>query len=431
MSQKGERTMRKLISLTLIYVISMIAANFVSAGDSSVSTFFVINSPSAASRGTDSILTFDSLGNSAVFFGAEHDFSGLFDIACDPTEPQHIFVSHILSSVELLEFDASASIVNIIPFGTFDFTALAFDHAGNFYVAKNETIFKNGVSFASLPFTGIGRLAADSRGNLYLTDPFVLSRLFRIDPLGNVILFADATKGLSGPYGLAVDSMDNIFVANSIPSGPASILKFDQSGTATLFATGISFQPVIRSMTFDRDDNLYATLQNDNKILKFDKAGNSSVFADASNGLNFPFAITAGTCPVRRIIPFAAFTAQVEITLGPRTGSDAFQERATFTLGPATNGINPPTEAVSLQIGTFSTIIPAGSFQAGPHGQFTFDGVINGVTLEVRIAPQGGNSFIFQAEGTNADLSGTTNPVTVTLTIGDDSGTTTVTAEIQ
>jgi hypothetical protein len=134
---------------------------------------------------------------------------------------------------------------------------------------------------------------------------------------------------------------------------------------------------------------------------------------------------------VNPVIPFAAFTAQVEIRLSPRTGSDAFQERATFTLGAASDGINPSTEAVSFQIGTFSTTIPAGSFQAGPRGQFTFEGVINGVTIEVRIAPAGGNRFTFQAEGTDANLTGIANPVTVPLTIGDDSGTTTVTAEIQ
>jgi hypothetical protein len=58
--------------------------------------------------------------------------------------------------------------------------------------------------------------------------------------------------------------------------------------TATSFATGISFQPIIQSMTFDNHDNLYATLEADNTILIFDKQGNSGVFANASDGLNFP-----------------------------------------------------------------------------------------------------------------------------------------------
>jgi hypothetical protein len=42
--------------------------------------------------------------------------------------------------------------------------------------------------------------------------------------------------------------------------------------------------------------------------------------------------------------------------------------------------------------------------------------------------PLGNNIFIFKAEGTGVKLTGLTNPVTVVLTIGIDSGTTAVTA---
>jgi hypothetical protein len=37
----------------------------------------------------------------------------------------------------------------------------------------------------------------------------------------------------------------------------------------------------------------------------------------------------------------------------------------------------------------------------------------------------------FTAEGTGVDLTGLTNPVTVVMTIGDNSGSTAVTAEFQ
>jgi hypothetical protein len=51
------------------------------------------------------------------------------------------------------------------------------------------------------------------------------------------------------------------------------------------------------------------------------------------------------------------------------------------------------------------------------------------VTLEFAIRPLGGNSFQFEADGEGANLTGTMNPVTVVLTIGDDSGSTTTIAE--
>ena len=268
--------------------------------DRSESTFFVINSPSIASKGTDSILTFDARGYGTVFFGAKHNLVGLGDIACDPKNPRHIFVTHddFPTTAGLLIFDASGH-RDTIPSGTpGGSVSLAFDRAGNLYTAGAGTIFRNDTILASLPFTGIGQIAVDKKGNVYLTDPFVSPRIFHIDQAGNVTVFADASKGLIAPYGLAIDSRNNLFVAINPPSSPAFILKFDPSGTATSFATNISFQPIIRSMTFDDRDNLYATLQADNTILKFDRRGNSSVFATASDGLNFPSAVTVGTCPV-------------------------------------------------------------------------------------------------------------------------------------
>ena len=58
-------------------------------------------------------------------------------------------------------------------------------------------------------------------------------------------------------------------------------------------------------------------------------------------------------------------------------------------------------------------------------------GGINGVSLQVQVVPLGNNIFTFKAEGTGVDLTGLTNPVTVVLTIGIDTGATTVTAQFQ
>jgi hypothetical protein len=274
--------------------------------DRSDSTFFVINSPSAVSEGTDSILTFDARGDGTVFFGAKQNLVGLSQIACDPRNPHHIFVSHASfpGTAGFLIFDASGH-RDTVPSGSAGSPlALAFDRAGNLYTATLQAdgaagvIYKNDSVLANLPVTGIGQIAVDRNGNVYLTDPQISPRIFHIDQSGHVSVFADASKGLIAPYGLAVDSRNNIFVANNPGSSPAFILKFDPSGTVTSFATNFAFQPIIRSMTFDDGDNLYATLQEDNTIVKFDGRGHSSVFATASNGLNNPVAITVGSCPI-------------------------------------------------------------------------------------------------------------------------------------
>lgn len=140
------------------------------------------------------------------------------------------------------------------------------------------------------------------------------------------------------------------------------------------------------------------------------------------------------------IVPFAAFTPKLEIA-----DAQAFEVKGPFTLGATSDGIHPVTEDVTLQIGTFSLTIPAGSFRVSParseeehhhkkgkpRAQFEFEGVIDGVSLEAKLTQTGTNTFEFKAEGQNANLSGVGNPVPVGLTIGNDGGSVAVTTETE
>ena len=88
---------------------------------------------------------------------------------------------------------------------------------------------------------------------------------------------------------------------------------------------------------------------------------------------------------------------------------------------------------MTLQVGTFTTSIPPGSFkdqrsEAETLGPFTFHGVIDGVALEVLIKSTGTKSYALEAAARHANLTGTVNPVPVTLSIGDASGTASVKA---
>ena len=135
------------------------------------------------------------------------------------------------------------------------------------------------------------------------------------------------------------------------------------------------------------------------------------------------------------VTPFADFVIEeAEIELGPQPDDDEFEVEGSFTLGSASDGIDPRSEDVTLEVGTFTTTIPVGSFElnnSGEFGEFEFEGVIGGVTLEFEIRINEDNSFEFEVEGEDAHLTGTVNPVKVTLTIGDYTGTTSVTAEIE
>jgi YVTN family beta-propeller protein len=154
--------------------------------------------------------------------------------------------------------------------------------------------------------------------------------------------------------------------------------------------------------------------------------GTNTVVATVAVG-NSPRGVAIGPAPS---VTFAAFKAALAIEFGTAPNTDAFEIFSEFTLGQKSNGIYPPMEPVTLSVGTFTRTIPAGSFKGTGFGPFYFIGPVNGVNLEALIVPTGAKRFSFAAAAQKASLTRTANPVPVTLTIGDDSGTTMVNAVI-
>jgi len=127
-------------------------------------------------------------------------------------------------------------------------------------------------------------------------------------------------------------------------------------------------------------------------------------------------------------VPFMSFDAsKLRITVGPPS---AFALNSNFILGGASNGIDPLTESVTLQMGSLSLTIPAGSFHQNKKGFYVFSGTVDGVSLNVQIQDVGANNWVFKANGSSPNALSITNPVTVTLSIGNDSGTVTETVPI-
>jgi hypothetical protein len=122
------------------------------------------------------------------------------------------------------------------------------------------------------------------------------------------------------------------------------------------------------------------------------------------------------------LVPFFASFAKLEI----ESELSTFHLSDSFTLGANSNGITPTTQKLTLHIGTFSVTIPSGSFKKLLTGTFFCKTTINGVTLNLKIVPLGAKMFSFNVNGSGIDLGGLTEPVTVVLAIGTDSGTTKV-----
>jgi DNA-binding beta-propeller fold protein YncE len=126
----------------------------------------------------------------------------------------------------------------------------------------------------------------------------------------------------------------------------------------------------------------------------------------------------------------AALTPQVKITRGPGAHDDRFEMKAELVLGIGSDGINPPAEVVSLQLGPHTFTLPIRSFVSGAGGTFLARKVTNDATLAFAIRPLGGKRYQVLSAGKSADLGQAKNPLPVTLTIGSDRGTKSVKAII-
>jgi hypothetical protein len=171
--------------------------------------------------------------------------------------------------------------------------------------------------------------------------------------------------------------------------------------------------------------------------LSIDKPGTYTFTASSPNlvsAVSQPFTIGATGVTT---VPFASFNCDaVNIDLRKSKNDpddDKFHMDCDFTLGPGSNGISPPTESFTLKIAGVTVSVPAGSFKEdgkGKPGPYKFnDHDKNGIDSEIQISMKTEKKvpvweFHINAKNANFGSMQTGNQmVTVTLTIGDDSGT--------
>lgn len=128
-------------------------------------------------------------------------------------------------------------------------------------------------------------------------------------------------------------------------------------------------------------------------------------------------------------VQFLSFKASLKIHLSQKPNDDTFELESSFTLnGSANDAIQPDKVPVKLQLGPFIGAFPIGSFK--PHGDrsYTFVGVINGAQLHAAIERTGVRRYRFRADAKDTNLNGITNPVQISLSVGDNAGLTSVKA---
>ncbi len=128
-------------------------------------------------------------------------------------------------------------------------------------------------------------------------------------------------------------------------------------------------------------------------------------------------------------VPSKIFDAKVILSMSTK-GNDHFFAKGSFTLGEASDGIDPLAESVVFSLadpdGTFfDQTLPPGSFEPFGKRGFLFRAPkgSTGIRLMIIKPTTSAGEFTFEILGKKLDLSGTDNPpVTVSLQIGNDAG---------
>jgi len=274
----------------------------------------------------------------------------------------------------------------------------------------------NGMTYSGVVSIPINVAVTPDGKHVYAANLFSNS-VSVIDTGSNAVVGTPIPAGISpGPVAITPDGKDAYVAAGS------NVSVIDTATNTVVATVPVGLNPSGVAVTPD-GKHAYVTNVGSNTVSVIDTASNT-VTATVPVG-NGPVAV--GIIPD---VPFVAFGANLVIAFGGAPNQDSFALQSGFTLSSTAPSIDPVTQPVTLQAGTFAVTIPPGSFVETPQGFFVFVGVINGVALQAAIEHTGTLRYAFQAKAVHASLTGTTNPVTVRLSLGVDSGITSITAKI-
>jgi sugar lactone lactonase YvrE len=211
---------------------------------------------------------------------------------------------------------------------------LAFDSKGNLFAgappsgvilkitpAGVATNFATGITPAGIAFDATGNLFAINTAN---------SSIVKYTPTGTVTTFASGLGG--GPVGLAFDTNGNLYLslAGNAMSGGGSIVKFAPNGTSSPFASGL-FLPA--GLAVDSADNVYVADLGSGSVFRFTPTGTKTTF---TSGLSSPRSLAFDRNGVLYVGEFGTH----DIVKFPGGVKTAFSHDDTFIGGLA---FEPPT----------------------------------------------------------------------------------------
>ena len=181
---------------------------------------------------------------------------------------------------------------------------LAFDSSGDVYLIDNYTSQIYKISGGSMSvFLSTNTELTVVYGMIIINNTFYVCdrnnyRIVSIDFSGNLSVIAGGTYGnadgngtnaqFAGPTYITSDTSGNLYITDT--GGEYSMVrKIDTVGNVTTIARGLSdsnIDAVYGSITCDNNNNLYVSDPEVNNIYKITQAGDFSIIANSSNGIN-------------------------------------------------------------------------------------------------------------------------------------------------
>jgi YVTN family beta-propeller protein len=206
-----------------------------------------------------------------------------------------------------------------------------------------------------------------------------------------------------------------VYVVNTWYNGTVTVIA---AATNTVVGNPIPMGLVPQGLVVTPDGKfVYVANETSNTLSVIDTTSNMVTGNPIPVG-NGPFGIAM--IPPSPGLPFNSFKIEgLDVVHGAAPSQGSFDYYSQFTLGAASNGIKPDVEPVTLEIGGFTTTIPAGSLTKAVDGSYVFLKWIKGILYNCDIRPQGGSLYLIHLSETGLNLPAITNPVQVRQVIGD------------
>lgn len=240
---------------------------------------------------------------------------------------------------------------------------------------------------------------------------------------------ATSNTVVTGP--IPVGSSDPLFGPSRLavsPNGAFVYVVIPGENTVAVIATGSNTVTKLIPVEISPQDLVFTP---DGAFVYVTNSGFNTVSAISTATNSVTALIPVGSVPIGIAMttlttPFSKFEIK-DLDIDRRN----FTVEGSFTPGAGSSGINPAKQEVVLTIGDFTLTIPAGSFKPDhDNDNFRFKGRIKGMEVEFQISDEheperreSEQEFKFKVEAREAELSRQSNPVTVSLKIGNNEGT--------